>query len=207
MMPAVVAHSRFARSQLWPRHRVIVRGRRAGNGRGRLGHCGSGGALDLAPEIARVRGRFREHARGVLELRARHVVAPEDHSPARVLHRDIERAVALHPPKLPQRAHECRIRHSETGRAASSTAARENTDEGDTHCQSGAYHAARLGSARGKVNAAPCGRFVDKNRVSRQHTDSAWEPGLPIRHSVRVLYLQCSITQRVTFTLIMYLSI
>ena len=187
MTPAVIAHSRFARSQLRPRHRVIVRWRWPGNGRGRLGHRGPGGALDLPPEITRVRGRFREHARGVLQLCARHVVAPEDHSPTGVLHGDVERAVTLHAPKLAQCADERRIGHSEAGRVAPPAAARENTDEGDTQCQSGAYHAgkARDGAREGQRRAVwtHCGQKSSfptayRQQMGTETADSALSIGI-----------------------------
>jgi hypothetical protein len=182
-----VAHSCFTRSRSRARHRVIVRGRRPGNRRTRLGHRRPGRALDLPPEITRVRGRFREHTSSVLQLLARHAVAPEDHAPARVFHGDIERAVALHAPKLAQCADERRIRHPETGRATSRTAGRESTDEGDTQRQSGAYHAgkARYGAREGQRGAVLtlCGQksafpTAYRQRMGTDTADSALGEGI-----------------------------
>jgi hypothetical protein len=206
MTPAVIAHLRIADPWLGSRHGMVVRGRGTGNRRPCPGDWCPRRALDLAPQIARARGRFGEHSRGVLELRARHAVPAQNHPPARVLHGRVERAVGLHAAKLPERTDERRIRHAQAGRAAAAAANHERTDEGDTQRQTGAYHAARLGTWRGKVNAAPCGRIVDKNRVSRQHDASGWEPVLPIRHSVSIFKSQIAPRERLETHLITYLS-
>jgi hypothetical protein len=184
MTPAVVAHSRIAHHCSRPRHGVIVRGRRTRNGRGRLRHGRPGGTFDLAPQIARAGGRFGKHARGVLQLCARHIVSPQNHPAARVLHGYVERAVGLHAPQIPERVDERRVGNAQAWRTPAATANHECTDEGDTQRQTGAYHAARLDARRAKVNFMPCGRIVDKKRLSRQHTASGWEPTLPFRHSI-----------------------
>ena len=169
-------HRAFVRphARSWPRNRVIVRRRRPGNGGGRLGDRGSGRTLDLPPQVARVRGRFREHARGVLELRTRHPISPQDHSPARVLHRHILRAVGLDPPKLAERADERRIGHPEPGRAAVAAAGRACTEEGDTERPAGAYHAgkARHEAAEGQRRAVwtDCGEKPPVAPAYRQQT-------------------------------------
>lgn len=138
MTSSVVAHSRS-----WSRHWMIVSGGRSRVRRRWPDHERAGRTLDLAPQIARSRRRFREHAGGMLELRARHLVPPEYHTPAGVLHRDVERGVGLDAPELTERADERGVGHAETRCAPIAATARESADEGDAQWQSGAYHAGK----------------------------------------------------------------
>ena len=145
MTLAVVAHSCSVG------HGVIIPGR--GPWRIRLGNGGAGHALDLPPQIARPRRRLGQNPCGFLELRARDLVASQNHAPRRVPHRDVERRVRLDASQLVQGGHECGVGHPETCRVGLSATDGRCQDKDDTEGGSGAYHAARLGGGVVMVNA------------------------------------------------------
>jgi len=187
MKPEAIAHARS-----WSRYRMILAWR-AGNGCGRLEQRGAGSALDLSPQIARSSGRFGEHSRGMLELRARDLVPPKNDSAGRVLHRRVERRIGLNAPELAQREDERRIRHSEIRCLPAAATASESTEEGETERRPGAYHAgkarpeARRGQRRARLAgisasgvARPTKTTASRQRMGTNTADLALSLGIDV---------------------------